>query len=61
MIAFLKDTWELTKLTGEWMKKHWIGYLVLVSISIGLSEVPYLIKSRNMFKTENDSKEEGDM
>lgn len=43
MKSFFKDYWELTKLSGEWMKKHWKGYIVLIAIISVLSSLPDIL------------------
>ena len=43
MKSFFKDWWELTKLSGEWMKKHWKGYMVLIAIITVLSLLPDIL------------------
>lgn len=40
---FWKDYFELCKMTGEWYKKHWIGYLILIFIVWGI-ELGYIFK-----------------
>lgn len=35
MKEFWKDYWDLCKHSGQWYKKHWKGYLVLMTVILG--------------------------
>lgn len=42
-IEFWKDYAELTKASWEWLKKHWLGYIILI-IVIWVIEVGWLFR-----------------
>lgn len=61
MKSFFKDYWELCKQSGEWMKKHWKGYLVYCFIMFLIGLTPYiveLIKENRLEKKFSDIEED---
>ena len=61
MESFFKDYWELCKQSGEWMKKHWKGYLVCCFITFLIGLIPYivgLIKGKSLEKKFSDIEED---
>ena len=65
---FFVSYWELTKESGRWMKKHWLGYTILC-IVIFLwqfrgcikTEIEWAIHKRKSKKSEDSSTKEFDM
>ena len=50
---FWMDYWELCKESMNWLKKHWLGYIILCIVIFAISFIPAYLNCREIQKDFN--------
>ena len=58
MKKFMKDYWELTKMSGKFYKEHWLGCIVMTGVLTG-AQYAWFFRDQIKEKLEDKLEEKG--